>query len=656
MVSDASPSNDNVSKSPRIHIAERNTRSVKREQPPAVLERQSSRLSNILTHVRSNEVYPPEWQNDLDEDGITSNVDDVERVIDKRPTPDGNRDEKDISGSRQVEKAGVGLPIVVDIEHTPVDDDPREWGDRKKWFVLTLITFALLGPTMAASIYNPVINEIREELHGTSTQIGLTLSLYILFQGFTPVFWAALSEVNGRKTSYLISYAIYLAALIVASRANSMPLLIVMRILQATGSGAVNSAGAGSLADMYESHERGAKLGIYYSVPMFGPGIGPIIGGALGQSFGWRSVFYFSAALGGVMEILFIFFPDSWRKERSRTYQNAVAKAAKRAQQKLEQKRTKEAARLAKADKHTPSTSTERPVEIAASSIPPLTDVTVDRDVEEGHHSNLTNKGTVHVKKRWYLPFGKKKVVETNVEEKFKITPGDLNPFPLMIGVIVMRRPTNALVIMSSGICFSAQYTIVYTASITLGDAPYSYNSLNIGLVILAFGIGNICASIIGGRYSDVVLKRQKKQNGGVGVPEMRLKSTFIAMPFIILSFLAYAWTAHEKVHIAGIVVSLFCAGFSLMWIYSPTLAYLVDSNPGLSAPASSCASFVRGALACVMSQIAVPIRNGIGDGGMYSLFAGLVGVSCGLIVLLYFKGESLRIRALERAADRAKH
>jgi MFS family permease len=42
-----------------------------------------------------------------------------------------------------------------------------------------------------------------------------------------------------------------------------MPVLIGMRCLQAIGSSAVISVGAGSLADMYEVHERGQKVGLH---------------------------------------------------------------------------------------------------------------------------------------------------------------------------------------------------------------------------------------------------------------------------------------------------------------------------------------------------------------------------------------------------------
>jgi len=51
-------------------------------------------------------------------------------------------------------------------------------------------------------------------------------------------------------------------------------------------------------------------------------------------------------------------------------------------------------------------------------------------------------------------------------------------------------------------------------------------------------------------------------------------------MPVLVASFLTYAWTAGSQVNIAGIVISLFFAGLSVMLIYASTLAYLVDVNP----------------------------------------------------------------------------
>lgn len=151
---------------------------------------------------------------------------------------------------------------VVDIEHVPVENDPREWSNTKKTLVLYMVSIASLAPTLGASIYNPAFGQLEEQLGATQTQLALSVSLFILFQGGWPVFWSSIAEVTGRKIIYLSSFALFIVGTTIAGRSNSMVLLILMRLVQAFGSSAVLSVGAGSLADMYERHERGSKMGV----------------------------------------------------------------------------------------------------------------------------------------------------------------------------------------------------------------------------------------------------------------------------------------------------------------------------------------------------------------------------------------------------------
>jgi len=58
---------------------------------------------------------------------------------------------------------------------------------------------------ISPSIYNPVVEHVQTDLNGSETEIGLSLSLYILFQGCIPVVWASTAEIIGRKVSNLIS-------------------------------------------------------------------------------------------------------------------------------------------------------------------------------------------------------------------------------------------------------------------------------------------------------------------------------------------------------------------------------------------------------------------------------------------------------------------
>ena len=86
-------------------------------------------------------------------------------------------------------------------------------------------------------------------------------------------------------------------------------------------SSAIMSIAAATLADIYEPNERGAKMGIYYAAPLLGTSMGPFLGGVFTQALGWRAVFWFALISGGIVLVsLFIFFKDSFRKERSLSY------------------------------------------------------------------------------------------------------------------------------------------------------------------------------------------------------------------------------------------------------------------------------------------------------------------------------------------------
>ena len=82
--------------------------------------------------------------------------------------------------------------------------------------------------------------------------------------------------------------------------------------------------GAATLADIYEPHERGTMMGIYYAAPLLGPSMGPLLGGILTQLFNWRATFWFLAIFGGVSLASFVLFRDTFRRERSLTYQAAL--------------------------------------------------------------------------------------------------------------------------------------------------------------------------------------------------------------------------------------------------------------------------------------------------------------------------------------------
>ncbi|KAH7099006.1 vacuolar DHA amino acid exporter [Auriculariales sp. MPI-PUGE-AT-0066] len=491
----------------------------------------------------------------------------------------------------------VATTVKLDIEHVFVMDDPRLWSDARKYMTLILIACAGLCATMGVNIYNPAIPDIKRQLHASDQDITLSLSLFIVVQGTTPLLWSAISEIKGRKYVYLISIALFIAGCAGAATAKTVAVLISMRVLQALGGSCVLAIGAGTLADVWDPKERGTKLGIYYSIPLLGPALGPIVGGFLTDAFNWRATFYFLVILGSVMWFAFLLlFKDTFRRERSATYQTAVRRAHTAASKKrLEQHEMKVAAM-----QNDPNAPKEE----------------------------VPNSGSV---------------TPMISADDIKLTITDVNPLPPLVQVL--KRKNNISVLVPSSLMFGLAYSLSYTAVRTLSAAPYNYGALQVGLVLLSFGIGNIAGSVAGGRYSDYLLAKRK----AAGLPsnaETRLDSTKIAMLWLPPAVICYAWFAEKHLHIAAISATLFVAGFTSIWVYSSTLAYIVDANVGRSSIAVATNSFFRGVGAFVSAEIAVPLQDGIGDAGLYMIWAGLVIVMELLLLLLAKKGTMWREKA----------
>ncbi|KAJ8596392.1 MFS general substrate transporter [Rhizopogon salebrosus TDB-379] len=506
-----------------------------------------------------------------------------------------------------------------DIEHTIVKDDPRKWGNARKNAVLTVVSGGSMIAGLAVSIQNPANAQIQSDLRASTSDISWTLSVFILTQGVFPLLWSAISEIKGRKFVYVLSVALFAIASAIVALSKTIGLVIGMRGLQAAGSSALLSIAAGTLADIYEPHERGAKMGIYYSAPLLGPALGPILGGALAQKMGWRSVFWFVMICALVVLLALVFlFKDTFRKERSLTYQNVLKRRI-------------------------------RGREVQHSSVSSQTDIALPATEKSPPPPELDNVASPQQAGDLDVEANIPAVAPAARIKDVDLSLADVNPFPPLLKILI--RSNNLTILFATGLIFAFSYSISYTCSRTLSE-HYRYDPFRIGLVLLSYGIGNVCGSILGGRWCDRSLSRLMQANGGKSFAEMRLASTLPAMSFLPLSIIGYAWVCEKHVHVAAICVMLFMSGFSAIWVYTSTLAYIVDANPGRSSTAVAASSAFRCIFAFVATEVSVPIQVAIGDGGLYTIWSGIMIIMEVLVLLVLYKGKKWREACEEKEKE----
>ncbi|KAG0343078.1 hypothetical protein BG004_005494 [Podila humilis] len=142
----------------------------------------------------------------------------------------------------------------------------------------------------------------------------MTLSVYVLFMGIMPVFWASLCDYYGRRPIYLCSNVIFILGSLFAALSRNAWVFFIMRAVQAFGSSSALSVGGGSLSDVFHSGERGQAFGLFYLGPLIAPMVGPFLGGVLSDRAGWRSTMWLLLGTSIVSFLLvLLLLPETYR-------------------------------------------------------------------------------------------------------------------------------------------------------------------------------------------------------------------------------------------------------------------------------------------------------------------------------------------------------
>jgi MFS family permease len=164
----------------------------------------------------------------------------------------------------------------------PEIEDPVQYSRRKKNFIVFIIALAAVAAPMGlvppyfrvnnrSAIYLPALPHVIEGLHTNANLVNLTVALYMLALGLFPLWWSAASERVGRRTIYVISFALWVIFNVLCATSQHIIELIITRILAAGAGASVQAVGAGTLADIYIPQERGKAMGWFYIGPLMGP-------------------------------------------------------------------------------------------------------------------------------------------------------------------------------------------------------------------------------------------------------------------------------------------------------------------------------------------------------------------------------------------------
>lgn len=125
------------------------------------------------------------------------------------------------------------------------------------------------------------------------------------------------STLIGRKRLYLISLAVFAVGSILCGTAQTFTQMLVYRIIQGIGGGALIPVSQAILSETFPAEEQGMAMAMYGMGVVLAPAFGPIIGGWLTDLYGWPWIFYINipiCAVGMFMVLVFVHDPPYLRR------------------------------------------------------------------------------------------------------------------------------------------------------------------------------------------------------------------------------------------------------------------------------------------------------------------------------------------------------
>ena len=170
---------------------------------------------------------------------------------------------------------------------------------RRKLGILAICCLSVLMTIMDLTIVNLAIPSIRTDLGATAAHAQWTIAIYALGGASLQLLGGEAGDRFGRRRVLQIGTTVFMLGSLLCSLAPTIDVLIAARLIQAVGASMMNPVALAIISQVFvEPTERARAIGIWGAVFGAALALGPIVGGLLIETVGWRGVFWINLPIG----------------------------------------------------------------------------------------------------------------------------------------------------------------------------------------------------------------------------------------------------------------------------------------------------------------------------------------------------------------------
>jgi EmrB/QacA subfamily drug resistance transporter len=189
----------------------------------------------------------------------------------------------------------------------------HELSRNRRLGILSICCMSLLIVGLDVTIVNVALPSIGHDLHSTVSGLQWTIDAYTLVLASFLMLSGSTADRFGRKRTFMVGLSIFVLGSLLCSLAPNLGCLIVFRMLQAIGGSMLNPVAMSIITNTFTvPRERAQAIGIWGAVVGVSMAMGPVVGGLLVSTIGWRSIFWINIPVGLAALLLTLrFIPES---------------------------------------------------------------------------------------------------------------------------------------------------------------------------------------------------------------------------------------------------------------------------------------------------------------------------------------------------------
>ncbi|MFF4226653.1 MFS transporter [Streptomyces abikoensis] len=194
----------------------------------------------------------------------------------------------------------------------------------RRWLVLGICCSALLLVSLDNTILNVALPSLRTDLGASVSGLQWTIDAYVVVLASLFMLAGSTADRFGRRRVFVAGLALFTAGSALCSLAPGLGWLIAFRAVQAVGGSMLNPVAMSIITNTFtRPAERARAIGVWGGVVGISMAAGPIIGGTLVESVGWRSIFWINVPVGLAALVMTLRYVPESRAPRPRRFDPA---------------------------------------------------------------------------------------------------------------------------------------------------------------------------------------------------------------------------------------------------------------------------------------------------------------------------------------------